>query len=289
MSQSNPPLIAIVGQTASGKTALAIDLAMRFNGEIIAADSRTVYRGMDIGTAKPTKKERVAVPHHLLDVVDPDQPFTVSDFQKLARRAIDDITSRGKVPFLVGGSGLYIDSVIYNFSFRAPADPKERHRLEMLSVEELQRELVQRGLPLPPNPRNSRHLIRSLETGGEASSATELRPNTLVLGLSIDADVLKQKLEHRVDAMVAQGFIDEVRLLANQYGWGNRALQAPGYRAFHQYIEGKSTLQNAKQQFVRNDYQYARRQKTWFKRSKDIHWISNPEESVELVTTFMNK
>jgi tRNA dimethylallyltransferase len=284
------PLVVIVGQTASGKSVLAMDLARRFNGEIIAADSRTVYRGMDIGTAKPTLEDRAAVPHHLIDVVDPDESFNVADFQRMASAAIDDIARRGKLPILVGGTGLYVDAVIYDFGLRKPADPELRKELERLSVEELQDRLIEQGLPLPTNERNPRHLIRAIETGGEAAMRSSLRPQTLVIGLQIDPEMLRAKITHRVDAMVDAGLVEEVRMLGGRYRWDASALQAPAYKAFRPYIEGKITLEEAKRQFVKYDWQYARRQKTWFKRNKDIVWVDNRVEKIEdLITSFLSK
>ncbi len=283
------PLIVILGQTASGKSALAIDLAQRFNGEIIAADSRTIYRGLDIGTAKPSLDEQQLVRHHLIDVVDPNQSFSVADFQRLANQAITEIVARGKIPFLVGGSGLYIDSVIYDFSFRRPPYTGERERHTDLSIADLQMLLEREGIPLPANSKNSRHLIRALETKGDLPGRRPLRAHTLVIGLARDKRELEEAIERRVDAMVEQGFIDEVTSLANHYGWETPALLAPGYKAFRLFLAGQSTLEQAKRQFVQYDLQYAKRQKTWFKRNSDIHWISNPEEAVDLVTTLLNK
>lgn len=284
-----PPLIAVIGETASGKTALAIGLAERFGGEIICADSRTVYRDLDIGTAKPTIEERQRVPHHLLDVVGPDEAFSVADFKRLAQEAIDDISRRGKVPFLVGGTGLYIDAVLFDYSFSNPPDPKERQRLQALSLDELQVEIEARGIPMPENNRNSRHLVRALETGGTSQEHKALRENTLILGLHIDREILRQKVTRRVDAMIDAGFIQEVQNAASKYGWDAPGLRAPGYKAFREYIEGTITLDQAKAQFVRNDMQLAKRQRTWFKRNKSIHWITQQAQAVDLATTLLNK
>ncbi len=284
-----PPLVVILGQTASGKSAMAMELARRFNGEIIAADSRTVYRGMDIGTAKPSKVDQRQVRHHLLDIVNPNQRFSVADFQQRAFEAIDDVASRGKVPFLVGGSGLYIDAVIYNFRFRKQPDPDERKKLERLTVSELQRLLRQQDIPLPANEHNPRHLIRTLETAGEVGRRTKLRPKTLVIGLAKSAADLESAIRTRIDRMVEGGFAAEVASLLSQYGSEWPALQAPGYIEFREYLAGQLTLDEATQQFVRAHLQYAKRQMTWFKRSKDIIWISKTEDAVDLVTTFLNK
>jgi tRNA dimethylallyltransferase len=288
-TSDHAPLIAIVGETASGKTALAIEIAEHFGGEIICADSRTVYRGLDIGTAKPSEEERQRVPHHLLDIIDPDQPFSAADFKQLAGAAITDIWSRGKVPLLVGGTGLYIDAVLFDYTFSEPADPLERQRLQALSIEALQSEIEARGIAMPQNSRNARHLMRALETGGTSQRHQSLRKNTLVLGLSIDREALRDKVTRRVDAMVEAGFVQEVQAAAQQYGWDAPGLSAPGYKAFREYLEGNISLEEAKARFVRNDMQLAKRQRTWFKRNKSIHWVQKQAQAVDLATTLLNK
>lgn len=286
----NAPLIVVVGPTASGKTALSLELARRFNGEIIAADSRTVYKGMDIGTAKPTAEEMAAVPHHLVNVVTPDEPFNVHQFQQRAEAAIHDIVARGRLPIVVGGTGLYIDAVIYGFRLSGgPADPAQRAALEQCSVEELRGMIAARGLHLPVNDRNPRHLVRVLERNGAAVAQRGLRPHTVIIGLDVDRDELRQKVTLRVQAMIAHGLVEEVRRLGEQYGWDTPALQAPAYKAFRPYIEGRIGLEEAAQLFVQQDMQYAKRQKTWFRRNKSIQWISKTAESVDIVTTVLNK
>lgn len=251
------PLIVIVGETASGKSALAIELAGRFNGEIICADSRTVYKGLNIGTAKPTADERANVPHHLLDIVTPDQPFTAADFKRLANEAIDDITMRGKIPIMVGGTGLYIDSVLFNYSF-APAGAER-------------------------DPKNPRHLSKSAQNSREG-----LRSNTLVIGLSLEREKLRERVSNRVNDMVQAGLVHELRGLAEKYGWDAPALQAPGYKAFRGYLKGEKTLDEAKALFISSDMNLAKRQRTWFKRNNSIHWANNREQAIELVTTFLS-
>ena len=283
------PLIVIIGETASGKTALALELAERFNGEIICADSRTVYRYMDIGTAKPTPEERARIPHHLLDVVAPDQSFSAAAFQRLANEAIDDILNRGKLPIMVGGTGLYIDAVLFDFKFRAPANAELRQELSELSVEELQERIIETGLELPENDRNPRHLMRVIATNGELAEHKPLRENTLVIGLKIDREILRERVEARADAMVAGGFVDELQSLVDAYGWNAPALQAPGYKAFRGYLEGTISLDDAKALFATNDLQLAKRQRTWFKRNNSIQWIENRGQTVDITTTFLSK
>lgn len=288
---STSPLIVIVGETASGKTALSIDLARRFNGEIICADSRTIYKGMDIGTAKPSTDEQAGIRHFGLDLVEPDQKFTVYDFQALAKAAIEDISARGKLPILVGGTGLYVDSILYDYSFRSPGGHTDHPEWQELSVEELQNRLIAGGIPLPENARNPRHLLRALQTKGEQSFRSELRPHSLVIGIKVDRDVLKQRISSRIDAMVAAGLIEEARKLGNAYGWDTEALKTPAYQAIHAYISNEVTLEQAKAAFAQADIHLAKRQRTWFKRNKSIHWLSNRDnlaESVDLITALLN-
>ncbi|HTE58558.1 MAG TPA: tRNA (adenosine(37)-N6)-dimethylallyltransferase MiaA [Verrucomicrobiae bacterium] len=283
------PLVVVVGETASGKTALALELARRFNGEVICADSRTVYKSMDIGTAKPSPQEQSDIKHHLLDIVSPDQSFNAAQFKQRALDAINDIADRGKVSIMVGGTGLYIDAVIFDFQFRQPADPVIRQELSQLSVEELQDRLRQAGIDLPNNPQNPRHLIRALETGGASDSKSPLRANTLVIGLQVDPAVLTKRIQDRVEAMVRAGFVDELEYISSTYGWGAPGLQAPGYKAFRGYVDGTISLEQAKALFVQNDLHLAKRQRTWFRRNNSIHWVSDTKEAVDFVTTFLSK
>lgn len=286
---NNSPLVVILGETASGKSALAMQIAQEFHGEIIAADSRTIYRGMDIGTAKPTQEERRRVRHHLLDVVEPDQRFTAADFKRCAMQAIADIGSRGKLPLLVGGSGLYIDAVLYDFAFGGDADPEFRARLQRLSVDELQRTILSKGIALPANHRNPRHLIRALETRGQMASSRPLRSNTLVLGLRIDRMTLHEHIAQRVRAMMEASFVEEVRHLVKRYGDQLPAFQAPGYASVIEYLQGSLTLEEAEQATIVATERLAKRQRTWFRRNKSVQWITEQEQAVDLITTFLNK
>lgn len=251
-------LVVIIGETGSGKSALAMELAKKFNGEIISADSRAVYKGLDIGTAKPTKEDQAKVRHHLIDIKNPAEKFTAADFKELANETIKNIHKRRKLPLLVGGSGLYIDAVIYNFSFK----PNERR-----------------------DPENPRHLLKSQFSADKRN----LRPNTLLIGLQIDRKILKNRLGQRVEDMVTRGFNEEVSRLVKEFGFNTEAFRAPGYKAFIKYLNKEISLEEAKELFVRYDLNLAKRQRTWFKRNKSIHWITNREQAVELVTTFLNK
>lgn len=258
MAAEQGPLIAIVGETASGKSAAAIKLAKEINGEIICADSRTIYLGMDIGTAKPTLEEQKLVPHYLLDIVEPKQPFTVAEFKRLAQAAIDDIQDRGKLPILVGGSGLYIDSVIFDYQF----DPKDSERDDQ-------------------NPRHRKH--------SQSKDRQHIRPNTIIIGLSLPPEVLKQRITKRVDEMVERGLIDEIKRLHDKYGEELLTIETPGYKAFREYIKGSISLDEAKALFIKNDMQLAKKQRTWFRRNKRIQWLTDPSKIVDIATTELNK
>jgi tRNA dimethylallyltransferase len=276
--EDGAPLVVIVGETASGKSAFAMELAESNGGEIICADSRTIYKGMDIGTAKPTPDEQQKVPHHCLDLVSPDQSFTAADFKAHAAAAIDDITNRGKLPIVVGGTGLYVDAILYDFTFRAPADKSLRAELNALNVSELQKRLAEQGIPLPNNPLNPRHLIRALETGGEPAGRKPLRANTLILGIDPDRDELRVRIERRVDAMIEAGLEQEVRGLSDRYGWDVPPMQTIGYQEWKAYFSGTQSLEQTREFIVRATAAYAKRQRTWFRRNKSIHWLVNREK-----------
>ncbi len=283
------PLIVIVGPTASGKSALALDIAREYRGEIICADSRTVYKGMDIGTAKPTSAERAEIPHHILDVVTPDQTFTAAEFKRRSLLWIDDIAIRGRLPIMAGGTGLYIDGVIFDFAFLPPVPAEAREELELMTLEQLQAEIKSRGISMPNDPKNKRRLVRALETNGEIPVKKGLRRNTLVIGLDVERDAIQRRIAARVDAMMDTGFVDEMRRLVDEYGWDAPGLSAPGYKAFRKYLEGRIGLSEAKAQFTHNDMQLAKRQRTWFRRNSYIHWVKNSDEAKQLVQEFLQK
>jgi tRNA dimethylallyltransferase len=283
------PLIAIVGETASGKSALGLELAEKFGGEIICADSRTIYKGMDIGTAKPTGAERARVPHHLVDVVNPDEHFSAARFKELAQAAIDDVSARGKLPILVGGTGLYVDSVLFDYEFRAPADSAERNRLQAMSVEDLQTEIVAKGFAMPENWQNKRHLTRLLEADGAVDVKKPLRENTLVLGLEIARNRLKGRITSRVEHMVELGLEVEVRALVSKYGWQAEGMNGIGYREWQEYVSGTQNLADTAAQIVKDTLALAKRQRTWFRRNASVQWLPDRSNAVGIVTTFLNK
>jgi len=298
MNQSSlPPLIAIVGPTAVGKSDLAIRLAHEFGGEIVCADSRTQYRGMDIGTAKPTSAQRRDVPHHLLDLIDPDETFTLAQFQQLAYRAIADITARGRVPFLVGGSGLYVKAVIEGFHI-PQSEPDQalrqalQHEATQLGVEHLYAELmrVDPAAARRIGPANVRRIIRALEVYRRLGAPiSELQMKTpppyrvLVIGLTRSMESLERAITQRVDAMLAAGLVDEVRgLVARGFGYDLPAMSGIGYREVGMYLRGEIDLATARELIVRNTRRFVRRQYQWFRLSDpNIRWFNLDEPEAE--------
>lgn len=282
------PLIVIVGQTASGKTALAMELAEKFDGEIICADSRTIYRGMDIGTAKPTMEEQGRVPHHGINLINPDETFSAAQFKEYALKVIQEIHRRGKLPILVGGTGLYIDAVLFDFQFVDNADPQLREELSAKTISELQSVIKEQGYPMPENAQNKRYLIRTIERRGVSGESKGIRPNTLAIGIAVEPEVLKERIRRRVDAMLGAGFVEEYRQLLSHYPKTAPGFLAPGYKAFAKYLDGTLSIDDAKAKFVTNDWQLARRQRTWFKRNSSVQWMSDRSNAVDIVTTFLN-
>ena len=286
------PLLVVVGETASGKTSLAIELAKELNGEIICADSWTVRREVNIGTAKPTANERATIPHHLLDVVGPDEVFTAAKFKDLANEAIIDITNRGKMPILVGGTGLYIDGLLYDYSFLPESDSSIREELNAMGSEELFAKIKDLGLDISEiDIQNKRRLIRLIETNGQQPERKSIRENTVILGIRTDRDELKSRIEKRVDVMINYGLETEVKTLADRYGWDCEALKGVGYSQWKDYFLHSQTLSETRQKIVKATLDLAKRQRTWFKRNKSIHWLEQPinrEKTVALITTSLD-
>jgi tRNA dimethylallyltransferase len=287
---TDAPLVVIVGETASGKSALATAIAERFNGELICADSWTVYRGFDIGTAKPSSMERALVPHHLLDVAEPVEGFSAAVFQRLAKQAITEILSRGKLPILVGGTGLYIDSILYDYSFLPKSDPEGRAVLNMKSLDELIQRVQELGLNTEGiDLRNKRRVIRLIENEGERPTKRSIRDNTLVLGMKVERETLGWRIAARVDAMLAAGLENEVEQLAGKYGWGAEAMKGIGYREWQPYFVGTQTLGATREKIIKSTMDLAKKQRTWFRRNNSIQWVSDRSNAVDLITTFLNK
>ena len=285
-----PPLVVIVGETASGKSALALELAEKFGGELICADSWTVYHGFDIGTAKPTLLDRARVPHHLLDVADPRDGFSAAVFQRLARRAITDIAARNKLPIMVGGTGLYIDSVLFSYSFLPPSDPQLREELNTMTLEQLITRSLDMELDITDiDLRNKRRVIRLIENNGVRPERHEMRSNTLVLGTSVDNDMARERVSARVDEMLQHGLEAEVCERAKQYGWEAEPMKGIGYQEWQAYFEGGQDLSETRERIIKDTIDLAKRQRTWFKRNASIQWVSDRSNADELLTTFLNK
>lgn len=267
------PLIVIVGPTASGKTSLAIELAEKFVGEVICADSRTVYRHMDIGTAKPTPEEQERVPHWGIDLVEPGERFTAADFKVYARKKIYEIRSRGHIPFLVGGTGLYVDSVIFDFQFGKDRDEVLRRKLEAKSFDELYDICRENNITLPENKKNKRYVIRAIEQKS-ISTKRRSRPieNSVVVGIATDREILKQRIQDRTEQLFANGVVHEATLLGKKYGWESEAMTGNIYRLAKHYLEGELTLKEYKDKFTTLDWQLAKRQLTWLRRNPFVVW-----------------
>lgn len=307
MAESGPKLLVIVGPTAVGKTALSIRLGQALDGEIISADSRQIYRHMDIGTAKPTTDERARVPHHLIDVVDPDQVLTLAQYKRLAAEAIQDVSSRGKLPILVGGTGLYVRAVTEGWTVpEVPPDGALRQRLreeaERLGHQALHASLA-RVDPVAADridPRNVRRVIRALEvhhqTGIPISRLQRKRPPgyaLLKIGLTMPRPALYRRIDARIDRMIEQGLEAEVRwLLSRGYDYDLPSMSALGYQEIGQYLRGQLSLEEAVALIKRNTRRLVRKQYNWFQLTdKSIRWFdcrSLQEASLrELVRAFM--
>lgn len=268
------PLVVIVGPTASGKTSLAIKIAKRFNGEVVAADSRTIYKYMDIGTAKPTVEEMDGVPHWGLDLVEPGEPFSAADFKNYALKKIDEIRSRGHLPIIVGGSGLYVDAVIFDYQFGAKADSEKRTQLLSMSLDELVDYCKNNNIELPENTQNKRYLVRAIEQQG-INQRRRLTPieNTIIVGIATNTEVLRERIEKRADSMFEDGMIAESMALSERFGWQSEAMTGNIYRLVEKFAKGELTAEELHNQFVLSDWHLAKRQLTWLRRNKYIQWL----------------
>ena len=270
------PLIAIVGPTASGKTSLAISLARRYGGEIICADSRTVYRGMDIGTAKPTLEEQSGVRHWGLDMVEPGESFTAAQFQRFAVEAIKDIRGRDKVPFLVGGTGLYVDAVLFEYGFDAPVDVNKRARLESMSLEELTSHCIKNNIPLPENKNNKRYVVRAIERKSVSVKRRDLPvENSIIVGITTEKAELRTRILVRAEQMLTNGVVEEAKLLGEIYGWSSEAMTGNVYPLVGSYLRGELSREELIKRFAISDWQLAKRQLTWLRRSPYTVWLTS--------------
>lgn len=286
-----PPIVALVGPTAAGKTALSLDLAERLGGEIVNTDAMQVYRGMDIGTAKLPPAERRGIPHHLLDLLDVSEPATVAEFQGWARARIAELRARAATPVLVGGSALYTRAIVDRFDFPG-TDPEVRSRLEAELAEVGSAVLHRRLAGLDPvsaeqiEVENGRRVVRALEvieiTGKPFSARLPEQvyadPRTVQVGVSIDRDLLESRIAQRVDEMFEAGFVDEVRRLLDEgLAEGRTAARAIGYQQVMAHLAGELTLDEARERTVIATRRFARRQLAWWRNDPRITWVRHDD------------
>lgn len=290
-------MIVIVGPTAVGKTKLSIEIAKQFNGAIISGDSMQVYKGMDIGTAKITPEEMQGIPHYMIDIKDPRESFSVADFKRYVTKYIDHIYEQGQLPMIVGGSGLYIESVLYDYQFPAVRrDEAFTQQLKTMIKEVGIQPLYERLKVIDPkyaeriHPNNHRRVIRALEiyevTGKTMTELEQEQPkeplyDAIIIGLDMERDLLYQRINDRVDQMVAAGLIDEVKALYDQGLKDTQAMRAIGYKELIPYIEGRQSLEQAIDILKRNSRRFAKRQYTWFKNRLDVKWYMIHPDTID--------
>ncbi|HLS67387.1 MAG TPA: tRNA (adenosine(37)-N6)-dimethylallyltransferase MiaA [Pseudogracilibacillus sp.] len=287
-------LIVIVGPTAVGKTEISIQLALALDTEIISGDSMQLYRGMDIGTSKVTEAEKQGIEHYMLDILQPNETYSVAQYKKRVQTYVKKLNDRGKIPLLVGGTGLYVNAVLFDYPFdEMKTDEQIRIRLEA-ELKEVGNEAMYENLRrVDPkqaekiHPNNVRRVIRALEiyelTGKTMSEINELnkpktRYNHLLIGLEMDRKTLYNRINRRVDKMITDGLIEEVRTLYNQGYEHSQAMQAIGYKEIIPYIKNEMTKEEAIELLKRNTRRYAKRQYTWFRNKLDVHWFQ-PDET----------
>ena len=295
--------MVLIGPTAVGKTKMSIELAKAFNGEIISGDSMQIYRKMDIGTAKISSSEMEGIPHHLIDIKDPHESFSVAEFQELVREKIIEISSRGKLPMIVGGTGLYIQSVLYDYHFsEAPSDEEFRINLEKLVEKEGSQYLHNQLVNIDPesakkiHPHNVRRVIRALEvyhctgktmTELQKTQQPELLYDAAMIGLTMDREKLYGRINKRVDIMLQEGLMNEVEGFYEQGLRDCQSIQAIGYKELYEFFEGSISFENAVENLKQNSRRYAKRQLTWFHNKMDVKWFDMTD--VEIPDTFFKK
>ena len=288
-------IIAIIGPTAVGKTALSFKLAERFQTELVSADAYQVYKGMDIGTAKATKDELATYRHHLIDIIEPNEDFSAAAFQEAARTTIEDLHERGKIPILVGGTGLYVQSLLEGYEFKAKRHSKEERqaassRIAALSEEELKAYITEKTGYEPPDWHellsNSHRLVRLVGAIEKGEGAAAVMPqkaggplyHAFVIGLSLPRQVLYERIEKRIDAMIGAGWIDEVQqLLQDGVLPEAQAMKAIGYKELVLYLDGQLSLEAASELIKKRTRHFAKRQMTWFKRMPYIRWYEKDD------------
>lgn len=295
MGPKKPKIIVIVGPNASGKSNLAVKIAKKIKGEIISADSRQIYKGLDVGTGKITKKEKEHIPHHLLNAADPKKQFVVSDFKILAQKTIKDIIQRGKIPIIAGGTGFWIDTLVYNFEFPAvPPHRKLRKRLEKKSATELLTILTTLDPERAKNieQKNPRRLVRAIEIARRLGKVPKIKRDspyrTLWLGIKWPKDILKKRIRVRLLRRLRAGLIAEAKRLKKQgLPWRRFYELGLEYRFLADYLRGKISKKKMVENLQKAIEDYARRQMVWFKRNPKIRWIKNQKEAESLTKVFL--
>ncbi len=300
-------VIVIAGPTASGKTSLSIELAKKINGEVISSDSMQIYKDMTIGTAKPTLEEMDGISHHLIDFVSPDSRYSVADFKKDAEKAIDDIVSRGKVPIVVGGTGLYIDTLIYGIEY-PELDLDEEYRKELMQKAESEEglaELYEQAKKIDPqaiekiSSSDKKRITRILEVyKATGKTKTELEKISRINGvkydyrvfaIGMDREKLYERINLRVDIMMKQGLVDEVKELVKKYSKFPTAMQGLGYKEVVEFLNGDITEQEMIDKIKQESRRYAKRQLTWFRKNKEIIWINGLEDKQKNIELIINE
>ncbi len=282
-------VIAITGSTASGKSKIALKLAKKFGGEIVCADSRQIYKKIDIGTAKPSEKEKQAVPHHLFGFLDLDKEFNAFDYKKIAEEKIREIQKRGGIPFLVGGTGLYIRAVCENFNFPGGGKNKKlRRELEEKKLEELKKIAKKSGIKLKED--NKRRIIRKIEIAKSSFNEQSFSNNfdVLYIGVYRKREELKKRIRERVKKMLKAGLKKEARNLFSKYGKDNPILNNTiGCKEWLPYFEGESSAKETIERIIINTNQYSKRQMTWFRKNKKINWVEDINTAEKIINSFL--
>ena len=301
IKNEKPKIVVICGPTASGKTALGIQVAQQANGEIISSDSMQIYKDMDIGTAKPTPEERAQAVHHLVDFVSPDQRYSVADFKKDATEKIEDILSRGKLPIIVGGTGLYVNSLIHNIEYKEEiTDIEYRNELEKVDLETLykQAQEIDPEATAKVSQNDRKRITRILEiyhttgktkTQMEAESRQEVKYDYKIFVLTPERDKLYERINLRVDLMMQAGLVDEVKQLLQKYNEFPTAMQGLGYKEVKEYLDGDITEEEMVEKIKQESRHYAKRQLTWFRQYKDATWLDTfDKNNVNIVLDKLN-
>lgn len=298
--KTKPKVVVIVGPTSSGKTELSLKLAKKFNGIIISADSRQIYKEMDIATAKTTKAEQQGIPHYMIDIIKPNENFSLMLYQNTVYNLLQKITKHNFknnqpiLPFIVGGTGLYVQSIVEGYQIpHAVPDQKLRMELENLPLEKLATRLKKLDLKTKVDLKNKRRVIRAIEvlsTFGKADKVKKQSPDFdfLQIGIKLPRETLYQRIERKVEEMHKRGLVKETKkLLSAGYDFSEPALSALGYKYIRDYLKHKITLKSALELMKRDTKRFAKRQLTWFKRNKKIHWIETYSEAERLIQTFL--